>query len=119
MADDLAGLSVPWLRISASDSVAVALQDLTAGYVVAVDGHEVILRNDVPKGHKIALKDIRTGDEVIKLGFSIGKASQAIAAGEHVHAHNLITALSGLEDYSYQPTPVASPALLTESTFQG
>jgi altronate hydrolase len=119
MADDPASVSVPWLRVSAGDSVAVALQDLMMGCAIAIDGREVVLRNDVPKGHKIALKDIRAGDEVIKLGFSIGRASQAIAAGEHVHAHNLVTALSGLEDYSYQPAPVAQAPVLTEATFEG
>lgn len=107
MADDPAGVSLSWLRVNAGDSVAVALQDLAAGYAVAIDGREVILCNDVPKGHKIALTDIKPGDEVIKLGFSIGRASQDIAAGEHVHVHNLVTGLSGLEDYSYQPAPVA------------
>ena len=119
MADDLAGVSVPWLRVSGRDSVAVALQDLATGYVITIDGREIVLRNDVPKGHKIALTDIKAGDEVIKLGFSIGKASQDITAGEHVHAHNLVTGLSGLEDYSYQPAPVASPSTLAEGTFQG
>jgi len=119
MADDPAGVSVPWLRVSAGDSVAVALQDLAAGYVIAIDGREIVLRNDIPKGHKIALKNIGAGDEVIKLGFSIGRASQAIAAGEHVHAHNLVTALSGLEDYRYQPTSVTETPALTDATFQG
>ena len=119
MADDPAGLSLPWLRVNARDSVAVALQDLAVGYGLAIDGRQIILRNEVPKGHKIALTDIKAGDDVFKLGFSIGKASQDIAAGEHVHAHNLVTGLSGLEDYSYQPAPVALPAALTEGRFQG
>ncbi len=119
MADDPAGVSLSWLRVNAGDSVAVALQDLAAGYAVAIDGREVILCNDVPKGHKIALTDIKPGDEVIKLGFSIGRASQDIAAGEHVHVHNLVTGLSGLEDYSYQPAPVAQAPVLTEATFEG
>ncbi|MFT4076490.1 MAG: altronate dehydratase family protein [Asticcacaulis sp.] len=119
MADDPAVLSVPWLRVSRSDSVAVALQDLAAGYGLVVDGREIVLHSDVPKGHKIALKAIRAGDEVFKLGFSIGRASQEIAAGDHVHAHNLVTALSGLEAYHYQPAPVALPEKPAEGTFQG
>ncbi|HTN40002.1 MAG TPA: altronate dehydratase family protein [Asticcacaulis sp.] len=119
MADDPANLSVPWLRVSGRDSVAVALQDLAAGYGLAIDGREILLRNDVPKGHKIALTDIKASDDVFKLGFSIGKASQDITTGEHVHAHNLVTGLSGLEDYSYQPSPVAPAPALIEATFQG
>ena len=121
-----AGLSVretaplPWLRVSVRDSVAVALQNLPAGYVIAIDGRDITLLNDVPKGHKVALVDIKAGEEVFKLGFSIGKASQAIAAGEHVHAHNLVTGLSGLEDYSYQPAaPALAPVFDADATFQG
>jgi altronate hydrolase len=119
MADDPAGVSVPWLRVSPRDSVAVALQDLAAGYDLAIDGREIVLCDDIPKGHKVALTDIAVGDEVIKLGFGIGQASQAIAAGAHVHAHNLVTGLSGLEAYSYQPAPVISPSAVTEGTFEG
>ena len=43
----------------------------------------------IPRGHKIALTDIRRGDLVIKYGEAIGKASVSIPKGSHVHIHNL------------------------------
>lgn len=54
-------------------------------------------------GHKSALCDIKAGENVIKYGFPIGHATQDIAAGEHVHTHNLKTNLSGTLTYTYQP----------------
>jgi altronate hydrolase len=52
------------------------------------------LRQAVEAGHKVALKDLQKGDLIRKYGHPIGKAGQAIAAGEHVHTHNLV----GMED---------------------
>jgi (2R)-sulfolactate sulfo-lyase subunit alpha len=46
---------------------------------------------DVPIGHKVALRDIKSGDTVIKYGQDIGKAIADIAKGEHVHTHNMKT----------------------------
>ncbi|ESQ85884.1 altronate hydrolase [Asticcacaulis sp. AC466] len=126
MPDDQAGgtglngaAPLQWLRVSPRDSVAVALNDLPAGAEITGDGYAVTLRDDVPKGHKIAVKDMAEGETVLKLGFAIGKASRDIDVGEHVHAHNLVTALSGVEDYSYQPDAPAAVPALTEATFQG
>ncbi len=104
---DLAPAGV--LRIDSHDHVAVALQDMPAGEAVTVGETTVTLLTDVPKGHKIALADIPAGHEVLKFGFVIGKATQDIAAGEHVHSHNLATALGGLEAYEYHPSPAIRP----------
>lgn len=54
-------------------------------------------------GHKYALTDIKKGELIIKYGFPIGVAVQDIRAGEHIHTHNLKTALSGTLEYSYSP----------------
>ncbi len=54
-------------------------------------------------GHKLALCDIRAGEKVIKYGFPIGVAAADIREGEHVHTHNLKTALNLREDYKYTP----------------
>jgi (2R)-sulfolactate sulfo-lyase subunit alpha len=48
-------------------------------------------RQDIPIGHKVALKDMATGDTVIKYGVDIGKVVQPIARGEHAHVHNIKT----------------------------
>ena len=47
--------------------------------------------NDIPIGHKLATREIKQGDTVIKYGFDIGKAVAAIKVGEHAHVHNVKT----------------------------
>ena len=47
--------------------------------------------DDIPIGHKIALKDLAVGDTVIKYGTDIGKVVKAIKRGEHLHVHNVKT----------------------------
>ncbi|MEO6040783.1 MAG: altronate dehydratase family protein [Croceibacterium sp.] len=90
-------LLAPAVRIHAADGVAVALRDLAAGEsVLGVGVAELIQR-----GHKLALRDHAAGDAVIKHGMLIGRATRDIAAGEHVHSHNLATALAG--ELSYEP----------------
>ncbi len=46
---------------------------------------------DIPIGHKVALKDMAVGDTVIKYGIDMGKVVKAIKAGEHAHVHNIKT----------------------------
>lgn len=48
-------------------------------------------RNDIPIGHKVALKDLKKGDTVMKYGEDIGKMVADAKKGEHVHVHNLKT----------------------------
>jgi altronate hydrolase len=101
-----------------SDDVAVALAPIPAGAELSVGGISVRAASDIPRGHKIALRPIAAGAVVRKYGFPIGRASVAIAAGEHVHSHNLATALGGPEDYAFAPmtpTAFADP----RATFQG
>lgn len=62
----------------------------------------------VPQGHKLALVDLPAGARVTKYGQPIGRASAAIAAGEHVHSHNLVTALAG--ELAYRPGQGAVPS---------
>ena len=92
------------VRITEKDMVAVALRPLTAGSTVSFGAGEVTLTDDLPMGHKAALRDIKKGEAVIKYGFPIGEATQDIPKGAHVHTHNLHTLLSGAKDYAWQPT---------------
>jgi (2R)-sulfolactate sulfo-lyase subunit alpha len=79
------------------DNVGVAVVDIEPGQIatgVALDnGHQVQISagQAIPLGHKIALKDFKVGDTVIKYGEDIGKVVADIHAGEHVHVHNLKT----------------------------
>ena len=75
----------------------VVVEDLTAGtdMLVCVTHDNSTFRltsnADVPIGHKVALKDLRTGDTAIKYGEDIGKMVGDAAKGDHVHTHNLKT----------------------------
>ncbi|MEO8830347.1 altronate dehydratase family protein [Lapillicoccus sp.] len=73
------------LRLSQTDDVAIALEDVTRGSIAG----EVVAVDDVARGHKIALRDLDAGAQVHKYGHVIGVATSAIRAGEHVHTHNL------------------------------
>ena len=53
-------------------------------------------------GHKYALRNIRSGENIIKYGQPIGHATCDIAKGEHVHTHNVKTNLSGKLEYNYE-----------------
>jgi altronate hydrolase len=88
------------LQVHAADGVAVALRVLRAGEEVRVGGRVITLRAEIAQGHKFALRDHREGDEVRRYGLPIGRASAAISIGEHVHVHNLVTALSGECNYA-------------------
>lgn len=83
--------------ISPNDSVAVALAALSKGE----EAEGVVLAEDIEKGHKFALKDIEKGQQVIKYGEVIGRATADIKAGQHIHSHNMSTNLSGTLEYSY------------------
>ena len=118
LSDD-AQSAIETLRVAPGDQVATAMRDLPAGLDLTVDGIALTLKNDIPKGHKLAVLPVRAGEPVLKFGFAIGKATQDIDAGEHVHAHNLATGLSGVEAYSYQPVPQVPHAATPDQTFMG
>ena len=106
------------VRITEKDLVAVALKPLSAGQRLSYGSGEVTLLEDLPMGHKVALRDIRKGEPVIKYGFPIGEATADIPEGGHVHTHNLHTLLSGTKSYTYQPTHPAQEKL-APAFFQG
>ncbi len=58
---------------------------------------------NLENGHKYAVRDIKKGGNIIKYGFPIGIAKEDIQADEHIHTHNLKTALSGEQEYTYTP----------------
>ena len=75
------------------DNVATATRDIKAGeqisFAVAGSPSTLTARQDVRFLHKIALRDIAPGERVYKYGAVIGEATRPIAAGEHVHVHNI------------------------------
>jgi (2R)-sulfolactate sulfo-lyase subunit alpha len=79
------------------DDVGVAVEDLRAGAdigAITLEGapvRTVTLVNDVPLGHKVAMRDIGGGNDVIEYGRVIGVAIQSAPRGSHVHIHNIRT----------------------------
>jgi altronate dehydratase len=80
---------VPALVISARDNVATALEPLEAGQTIVISGQSVTVVEPTPRGHKIALRLIRQGEQVVKYGSTIGTATHDIQPGAHVHTHNV------------------------------
>ena len=81
------------IALSDEDNVAVMLEEVLRGddVEVVVGRKRIILKalNDIPFGHKIALREIRKGEKVIKYGEPIGEAITDIKQGEHVHVQNI------------------------------
>ena len=75
------------------DSVGTATRDITSGESISVStegrDYHIVARESIRFLHKIALRDIAPGERVYKYGAVIGEATQPIAAGDHVHVHNI------------------------------
>lgn len=77
------------ILLSPDDNVFVACRTLDVGENVEADGAHFALSTRIPLGHKVARTAIPAGESAIKYGAPIGIATRDIAAGEHVHIHNL------------------------------
>ena len=106
------------IKINNSDSVAVAVDALTAGETVSVNGESITLQSDIPAGHKFALTDIQKGENIIKYAYPIGHAKCDIKKGEHIHTYNTKSNLSDLLEYEYTPD-FKEVEKITSRTFMG
>lgn len=89
-----------FLKINPADNVAVAINPLSAGMALNVDGDEITLVTDIPAGHKFALRDIAEGENIIKYGFPIGHARHEVKRGAFLDHNAIKTNLEGQLDYS-------------------
>lgn len=96
-------------KIHENDNVAVAIETIPAGTSVEVSGENVISNMEIPAGHKMALRDIKAGEQVIKYGCPIGNAKEDIQKGDWIHVHNVKTGLGDLLTYTYEPADVKQP----------
>ena len=92
-----------YFKINPADSVVVYLQPTKKRETITVDGKTVILNQDTPAGHKVLIKDVQEGEDIIKYGYPIGHAKQDLKAGDWVNENNLKTNLSGTLEYTYNP----------------
>ncbi len=78
------------LRLTDGDDVAIARDDVASGETLAAPGGGALTARDgIPRGHKIALRDLPAGSLVRKYGHVIGMTTRPVSVGEHVHVHNL------------------------------
>lgn len=90
-----------FIKINSGDNVVVALEDLNAGEIIEIEGFSIELKENIGRGHKVAIVDIKENENIIKYGYPIGHATRDIKAGEHIHTQNLKTNLKGTLEYSY------------------
>ena len=107
------------LKINPADSVVVCLQSLRKGFNIEADGMSVTVNQDTPAGHKILIKDVKTGEDIIKYGYPIGHVCQDMKAGDWVNEHHLKTNLSGTSEYSYHPANQPLTIKDDKRTFKG
>jgi altronate hydrolase len=108
-----------YLKINPADSVVVCLTAKKKGDIIDVDGKQIVLAEDTPAGHKVLIKDVCEGENIIKYGYPIGHARKDMKAGEWVNENNLKTNLSGTLEYTYQPVGEQLNIKRENRTFKG
>jgi altronate hydrolase len=105
-----------YLRLNPADDVVIACRELETGTNLLKEG--VICRERIPPGHKVATRAIAAGEPVRRYSQIIGFATQPIAAGAHVHVHNL-EVRDFARDYAYGEAYEPTRAAPVPATFQG
>ena len=108
-----------YIQINAADNVAVAIIPLLAGDKLRIDDREITLLEDIPAGHKVALKSFARNEHIIKYGFPIGHASQTIPEGTRINEKNIKSNLEGVLDYTYQAQKALPMTEKCDITFKG
>lgn len=98
------------ILLNSRDDIALARVPLGRGLIIQLPSDELIkVTQRIQTGHKVALRDIAKGEPILRYGSIIGFATQAIAAGSHVHTHNLAVGERNQAyeiGVDYQPTPL-------------
>ena len=108
-----------YLKINPADSVVVCLQAKKKGEFIEVDGQQITVCQDIPAGHKVLIKNVKKGENIIKYGYPIGHACEDLKAGEWVNENNLKTNLSGTLKYTYNPVNEELSIKKENRTFKG
>lgn len=113
-----ATLAADVVLLHPNDNVCVTVRTLPAGAKIQIAGQTLELAEPVSMAHKVALRHIARGQQVLKFGQVIGLATQPIEPGQWVHSHNL--AVGELDhDYAFASQTPADPAPIADRTFQG
>ncbi len=89
------------IKINEKDNVVVALRDLSKNEIIEVENKKIEIKEDIKRGHKVAISDFKVNENVIKYGYPIGHAIEDISIGEWVHTHNIKTNLDGIMEYNF------------------
>lgn len=82
------------LVVHPRDNVGIALKAIAAGEAVVARGKEMFSALEaIPASHKVALRNIGEGEEIIKYGETIAVSTQSIKKGQWVHTHNLASGI--------------------------
>jgi len=108
-----------YIQINPRDNVAVCLESMAKGEKIVLSGHEILLNEEIPAGHKIALSPIAEGENIIKYGEPIGHVICSIEIGSHIHSHNLKTNLSGNLEYKFNQKLRSLTVPVEEKSFKG
>lgn len=112
-------METKYLKINPADNVVVAISDLKAGEIIKEGNLEIVLKEDVPAGHKVTLKDFAEGENVIKYGYPIGHVRCQVEAGCWINENQIQTNLAGLLEYTYNPVRVDLDIPQKDLTFKG
>ena len=105
------------IRLNPADDVVIARVELAAGTTLVREANVAVAMR-VPAGHKVAVRDVKTGQPVRRYNQIIGFATRDIRAGDHVHVHNL--AMGSFErDYSFASDKKDTDYITPQATFQG
>ena len=112
-------MQTTYLKINPEDSVVVCLSPKKKGDLITVDGRQIAINQDTPAGHKVLIKDVAEGEDIIKYGYPIGHAMTSMKAGDWVNENNLKTNLSGTLEYTYNPITEQLTYTNQNRTFKG
>ena len=108
-----------YIQINPADNVVVAVKNLQTGVSLDINGRTIVVLQDIPAGHKVALQDFKEGDHVIKYGAPIGHAREVITTGSWVNEKNIKTNLEGLREYEFNPQPIPEQPSGKSLSFKG
>lgn len=112
-------MQTTYLKINPADSVVVCLSPKKKGDLITVDGRKIVISQDTPAGHKVLIKDVAEGEDIIKYGYPIGHAMTSMKTGDWVNENNLKTNLSGTLEYTYNPITEQLTYTNQNRTFKG
>ena len=107
------------IQINENDNIVVALTDLSKDEVISIGNKEITLKEEVKRGHKIATREIKVDENIIKYGFPIGHSIVDVSEGQWVHTHNIKTNLDGIKEYTFNQNLIKNNLVNRNLTFNG